>query len=115
MSSLSYVLIKRYNWSLNFEEYIMDKTENKLYKIENRLGTFYIVARSYDEAGELLEKRLNDADYGFTTYREYNRIDHIATEKVDYADKSNQMFSDDFGNLIIGDDIRTNLTPQEEG
>ena len=92
----------------------MDKTENKLYKIENRLGTFYIVARSYDEAGELLEKRLNEADYGFSSYREYNRIDHIATEEVDYADKSKQSFSDRFGSLIIGSDIRTNLEDKEK-
>ena len=77
--------------------------DKKLYRVTNRLGTFYIVATSFDEAANALKKRLDDADYGFYQYREIPSIDHIATESFHFADESKQSFSQDKGNLIIVD------------
>ena len=81
----------------------MTDKDKKLYRISNRLGTFYIVATSFDEAANALKKRLDDADYGFYQYREIPSIDHIATESFHFADETKQSFSQDKGNLIIVD------------
>ena len=42
-----------------------DKEDKKLFRITNRLGTFYVVAKSFDAAAEALKSRLDKADYGF--------------------------------------------------
>ena len=75
--------------------------EAKLYKISNRLGTFYIVATSFDEAANALRERLEKAEYGFSLDCEVRNIEHIATESFSYRDKTIQSFSDDRGNLIL--------------
>ena len=76
-------------------------SEKKLYRVTNRLGTFYIVATSFDEAANALKERLDKADYGFYQYREIPSIDYIATERFSFSDKEKQSFFEDKGNLII--------------
>jgi len=74
--------------------------DKKLYKIENKLGTFYIVAGTFDEAANELKARLDQADYGFFHYRDIPAIEHVATQSF-YHDGSKQSFSDSKPNLII--------------
>lgn len=76
------------------------ESEKKLYKIDNRLGTFYIVAESFDEAAGELKARLDQADYGFFQYRDIPVIEHVATQKF-YDGSSKQSFSGNKPNLII--------------
>ena len=71
----------------------------KLYRITNRLGTFYVVAKSFDEAANALLERLDKADYGFLSYREVPSVEHIASQHFFPEDK--QSFSNDEANLII--------------
>lgn len=72
--------------------------DRHLYRIKNRLAEFYIVARSFDEAADEMKKRLDKADYGFTSYRTVPSIDHVAVQHF-YNEK--QSFSDSDANLII--------------
>lgn len=72
----------------------------KLYKIENKLGTFYIVAETFDAAADELKARLDQADYGFFQYRDIPAIEHVATQSF-YNDGLKQSFSDSKPNLII--------------
>lgn len=74
--------------------------DKKLYKIKNQLGTFYIVAETFDEAANELKARLDQADYGFFQYRDIPAIEHVATQSF-YNDGSKQSFSDSKPNLII--------------
>ena len=74
--------------------------DQKLYKIENKLGTFYIVAETFDEAANELKARLDQANYGFFQYRDTPAIEHVATQSF-YNDGSKQLFSDSKPNLII--------------
>jgi DNA repair exonuclease SbcCD ATPase subunit len=74
--------------------------DKKLYKIENKLGTFYIVAGTFDEAADELKARLDQADYGFFQYRDIPAIEHVATQSF-YNDELKQSFSDSKPNLII--------------
>ena len=74
--------------------------DKKLYKIENKLGTFYIVAGTFDEAANELKARLDQADYGFFQYRDIPAIEHVATQSF-YHDGSKQSFSDRKPNLIV--------------
>lgn len=74
--------------------------DKKLYKIENKLGTFYIVAETFDEAANELKARLDQADYGFFHYRDIPAIEHVATQSF-YRDGLKQSFSDSKPNLII--------------
>ena len=76
------------------------ESEKKLYEIDNRLGKFYIVAESFDEAAGELKTRLDQADYGFFQYRDIPAIEHVATQKF-HAGSSKQSFSDSKPNLII--------------
>ena len=78
-----------------------DGRDKHLYRIKNRLAEFYIVARSFDEAADEMEKRLNMADYGFTSYRTVPSIDDVAVQHF-YNEK--QSFSDSNANLIIVED-----------
>ena len=75
--------------------------DNKLYRIVNKLGTFYIVAKSFDAAAEALKDRLDKADYGFFGDREVKDIELLATEHFSYADNTKQSFNCDDANLII--------------
>lgn len=74
--------------------------DKKLYKIENKLGTFYIVAETFDEAANELKARLDQADYGFFQYRDIPAIEHVATQSF-YNNELKQSFSDSKPNLII--------------
>ena len=85
----------------NRMEMYSDGRDKHLYRIKNRLAEFYIVAHSFDEAAEEMKKRLDKADYGFTSYRTVPSIDHLAVQHF-YSGK--QSFSDSDANLIIVED-----------
>lgn len=53
-------------------------TENKLYKIENGIGTYWVVARHPTQAEEKLKIILDKNDYGFTDSRKAKTITVIA-------------------------------------
>ena len=78
-----------------------DGRDKHLYRIKNRLAEFYIVARSFNEAADEMKKRLDKADYGFTSYRTVPSIDDVAVQHF-YNEK--QSFSDSDANLIIVED-----------
>ena len=78
-----------------------DGRDKHLYRIKNRLAEFYIVAHSFDEAADEMKKRLDKADYGFTSYRTVPSIDDVAVQHF-YNEK--QSFSDSDANLIIVED-----------
>ena len=78
-----------------------DGRDKHLYHIKNRLAEFYIVAHSFDEAADEMKKRLDKADYGFTSYRTVPSIDDVAVQHF-YNEK--QSFSDSNANLIIVED-----------
>lgn len=78
----------------------IDGREKHLYRINNKLGEFYIVARSFDEAADELMNRLDKADYGFTSYRTVPSIEHLAVQHFNY-NNGKQSFSDSEANLII--------------
>lgn len=80
------------------EEAPIDGRDKHLYRIINKIGTFYVVARSFDEAADEMKDRLQRADYGFFQDRNVPSIDHLAVQHF-YNDK--QSFSDSEANLII--------------
>ena len=82
----------------NRKELGKDGRDKHLYRIKNKLGEFYIVACSFDEAADGLSERLRKADWGFYRYRNVPGIDHIAVEHF-FGEK--QSFSEEDGNLII--------------
>lgn len=84
--------------SVDKEEAAIDGCDKHLYRIINKIGTFYIVARSFDEAADEMKDRLQRADYGFFQDRNVPSIDHLAVQHF-YNDK--QSFSDSEANLII--------------
>ena len=84
--------------AVDAEEAPIDGRDKHLYRIKNRLAEFYIVAHSFDEAADELKKRLDKADYGFTSYRTVPSIDDVAVQHF-YNEK--QSFSDSNANLII--------------
>lgn len=87
--------------SANRIEMPADGRDKHLYRIQNRLAEFYIVAHSFDEAADEMKKRLDKADYGFSSYRTVPSIDHVAVQQF-YNEK--QSFSDREANLIIVED-----------
>lgn len=54
-----------------------------LYKIENGIGTYWVVAEDLTEADEKLTKVLDYADYGFIAQRKTITITVIAEEVED--------------------------------
>lgn len=76
-----------------------DERGNHLYRVKNKIGEFYIVAHSFDEAVNELMERLRNADYGFIQDRTVPSIDHLAEETF-YSDNK-QAFDPDEANLII--------------
>lgn len=76
----------------------MNTTDLKLFQLTNRLGHFYVIAHSFDEADMLLKWRLDRADYGYPSAREVSTISCLAVEHF-YNDS--QFFSGDNTNLII--------------
>lgn len=87
--------------SVDKEEAPIDGRDKHLYRIINKIGTFYVVARSFDEAADEMKDRLRKADYGFFQDRNVPSIDHLAVQHF-YNDK--QSFSDSEANLIIVED-----------
>lgn len=77
------------------------KEDKKLFRITNGLGTFYVVAKSFDAAAKALESRLDKADYGFYQHREAQTIEQIATE---HFFNGSQQFDQNKDNLIIAED-----------
>lgn len=75
-----------------------DGRDKHLYRIKNKIGEFYIVARSFDEVADELMERLRNANYGFFQDRNVPNIEHLAEESF-YGDK--QAFSGDEANLIV--------------
>ena len=73
---------------------------NKLYLVRTQLGTFYAVAKSFDEAAELVKSRLDKADYGCYFERSASAVELLATESF-FAER--QSFSDDSNALMIAD------------
>ncbi len=84
--------------AVDAEEAPIDGREKNLYRIQNKIGEFYIVARSFDEAADELIARLRKADYGFFQDRNVPIIEYLAAEHF-HHDK--QSFSDREANLII--------------
>ena len=82
----------------NRKELGKDGRDKHLYRIKNKLGEFYIVACSFNEAADGLSERLQKADWGFYRNRNVPGIDHIAVEHF-FGGK--QSFSEEDGNLII--------------
>ena len=54
-----------------------------LYKIENGIGTYWVIAAHPTEAEQKLKKILNDADYGFYDKREMKSIHLVAKAITD--------------------------------
>lgn len=82
----------------------MNDSKN-LYRVTTyRLGEFYVVASSFDNAAMALKKRLDDADYGFFSYRRITGVECIAVEEWSFSDNSKQRFSEDTCNLVIASD-----------
>lgn len=84
----------------------MDKKDFKLFQVESKLGVFYVIAHSFDEAAVLLKWRLEKANYGYSSGREASVISCLATEHF-FGDS--QLFSSENANLILinEDDIVT--------
>lgn len=76
----------------------IDNRDKNLYRIKNKIGEFYIVAHSFDEAAGEMKKRLDDADYGFFQERTVPFIELLAKQCI-YEQE--QVFSDREANLII--------------
>ena len=85
----------------NRMERCSDGRDKHLYRINNRLAEFYIVAHSFDEAAEEMKKRLDKADYGFTLDR---TVPSIADVAVQHFYNGKQSFSASDANLIIVED-----------
>lgn len=76
----------------------VDGREKHLYHIENKVGEFYIVAHSFDEAVGEYEERLHKAEYGLFMDRRVSSIDHLAVEE--FCDDK-QLFDSSGANLIV--------------
>lgn len=77
---------------------LLDSHDKHLYMLRNKMGVFYVVAHSFDEAATALEKRLDQADYGYRSNRNVLGIDLVATQRFF---NGRQLFSEDDKNLII--------------
>ena len=80
----------------------MKEKEISLFKVETiGVGVFYVIAQSFDEAAELTVKRLDEADYGYSSSREIKSVELIAKQHFMRNDK--QYFSGENNNLIIAE------------
>ena len=63
---------------------------------------FYVIASSFDEAAKLVEKRLGDADYGYSSDRVVANIELLGVEHFySYGNRDKQCFSGEKCNLIV--------------
>jgi hypothetical protein len=83
------------------EQAPIDGRDKKLYLVRNGLGNFHVIAHSFDEAADVLEGRLNQATYGFTSKRQVKSIDIVATQ---HFFNGKQWFCGEEGHLIIDGD-----------
>ena len=66
----------------------------------DRLGDYYIIAETPNDAEKLLETQLNEADYGFSSNRIVRNIKILTNEiKIGFNDKLN--FNDDNRMIIF--------------
>lgn len=83
------------------EQAPIDGREKNLYLVRNGFGNFHVIAHSFDEAADVLKKRLDQAAYGFTSQRQVKSIDIVATQ---HFFNGKQWFSGEEGHLIIAYD-----------
>lgn len=66
----------------------------KLFKVyTDHLGEYYVIADSFNEAESKLKFKLDEADYGFTSYRIVTEIE-VITEEVSSKSFGKPYFSD---------------------
>lgn len=58
----------------------------KLYRLTNKLGKFYVVAKSSDIAIDTLVNSMSKSDYGFYKDREVTNIEILANEVTCFPD-----------------------------
>lgn len=83
------------------EQAPIDGRDKKLYLVRNGLGNFHVIAHSFDEAADVLKKRFDKADYGFTSKRQVKSIDIVATQ---HFFNGKQWFCGEEGHLIVAGD-----------
>ena len=82
------------------EEAPVDGRPMKLFHVANKLGHFYVVARSFDEAADAIGKRLSAASYGYFWERRVECIEEMAIQDISQR-TGQQNFSSQIGNLIV--------------
>jgi hypothetical protein len=83
--------------------------EKKLFKVKTGIGTVYVIAHNFEEAGNLVQERFDQANYGFSNDRIPSDISLVATQHF-FA--GSQTFTG-FGNgilplMVAGDKIIDN-------
>lgn len=78
----------------------MDK-ENKLFLVDVKRHDFYVVAKSFDNAVEVLKKKFAEADYGYLSDDDVESVEVLAVER--YFPEGKQTFCGEKSNLVIGD------------
>lgn len=94
-------LERKYYPPVGEEQAPIDGRDKKLYLVRTGLGAFHVIAHSFDEAADVLKKRLDQAAYGFTSQRQVKSIDIVATQ---HFFNGKQWFSGEEGHLIIAGD-----------
>ena len=75
---------------------------NRLFLLKTRgVGSFYIVAKSMDDAENLLWRLLSEADYGFDSERIVEHIDIVTNELI--RDFRDEIYFDDDNRLILSE------------
>ena len=82
------------------EEAPIDGRPMKLFHVANKLGHFYVVAHSFDEAADAIAERLNAASYGYLWERRVESIEEMAIQDFNH-NTGEQIFNDQIGNLIV--------------
>jgi hypothetical protein len=72
-----------------------------LYKLQNKIGIFYVVASDPTTAISLLEGKLKEADYGFFQERTVYQTTLIGKEVGIFSSGNPKPFFSDEANLII--------------
>ena len=75
--------------------------ENKLFLVNVKRNGFYVVAKSFDNAVEVLKKKFDEADCGYLSDDEVESIEVLAVER--YFPEGKQTFCGEKANLVIGE------------
>ena len=74
----------------------------KLYKVDNKKNTYYIIAEDLNSAEKLLTTKLDEADYGFSDDRDPCLFEILATElhefpegKLNFCGEENLLFAEE--------------------